>query len=128
MEINLGSILTEVILWVLGIIMTAIGGVIAVWVEKYVKDEQLKTTLASFHDLVRNSVLETYQIYVQELKDKDMFDGEAQKTALTACLDLIKANMPPRVEKWLKTNVSDIEGYLKNSIEAQIGALKNSGK
>ena len=128
MEINVGTILTEVILWFLGIVLTVIGGMIAVWIERYVKDEQLKTTLASFQELVRNSVLETYQVYVQELKDKDIFDAQAQKTALSACLDLIKGNMSPRVEKWLKTNVSDIEGYLKNSIEAQIGALKNSGK
>lgn len=128
MEINFGTILTEVILWVLGIVLTTIGSLIAIWVERLVKNEQLKTTLASFHDLVKNSVLETYQVYVEELKDKDMFNAEAQKTALSACLHLIKANMPPRVEKWLKSNVDDVEGYLKNSIEAQIGALKNSGK
>ena len=122
------AIFTELIIGIIGLVLSAVGAIIAVLINKYVANENLKTTLASFHDLIRNSVLETYQKYVEELKDKNMFDENAQKTALAACLSIIKANMPQRVEKWLKSNVSDIDEYLKSNIEAQIGALKNSGK
>ena len=122
------SILTEVLIGLIGLILTALGSVIAYLIDKYVKNEQLKTTLSSFHDLVKNSVLETYQKYVEELKDNDMFDLKAQKTALAACLDLIKSNMPQNVKTWLTANVSDIDGYLISNIEAQIGALKNSAQ
>lgn len=122
------GIFSEVVNGLIGLVITALGSIIAYLLDKYVKNEQLKTTLASFHDLVKNSVLETYQRYVEELKDKDMFNVQAQKTALAACVDLIKSNMPERVKKWLTANVSDIDGYLINNIEAQIGALKNSGK
>lgn len=126
MDIN--AILTELIIGIIGLILTALGTVITVLLNKYVANENLKTTLNSLHDVVRNSVLETYQKYVQELKDKNMFSPQAQKTALSACLDLIKGNMPRNVAEWLKTNVNDIDAYLKDLIEAQIGALKNSGK
>ena len=122
------AILTELIIGIIGLVLSAIGAIIAVLINKYVANEKLKTTLSSFHDLVRNSVLETYQKYVEELKDKNMFTAEAQKTALSACLSLIKGNMPRNVAEWLKSNVSDVDEYLKDNIEAQIGALKNSGK
>ena len=122
------SILTEVLIGLIGLILTALGSVIAYFIDKYVKNEQLKTTLSSFHDLVKNSVLETYQKYVEELKDNDMFDVRAQKTALAACLELIRTNMPQSVKTWLTANVSDIDGYLISNIEAQIGALKNSAQ
>ena len=122
------AILTELVIGIIGLILSAIGAIIAVLINKYVANEKLKTTLSSFHDLVKNSVLEIYQRYVEELKDNNIFDEEAQKKALSACLSLIKTNMPRSVEAWLKTNVSDVERYLKSNIEAQIGALKNSGK
>ena len=64
----------------------------------------------------------------EELKDKDLFTVDAQKMALAACLDLVKSNMPDRVRKWLTSNVSHVDEYIKDEIEAQIGALKNSGK
>lgn len=122
------NIFSEFLLGLIGIILTAFGTVIAVLIDKYIKNDQAKSAAASFHDLVRNSVLETYQVYVEELKDKNMFSAEAQKTALSACSELIKANMTPTVEKWLKSNFMNIDEYIVSNIEAQIGALKNSGK
>jgi len=122
------GILYEVIIGVIGLLLTAIGTIIATAINKHVSNENLKITLNSLHDLIRNSVLQTYQTYVQELKDKDMFDVEAQKTALSACLHLIKTNMSNNVLEWLTANVRDVDDYLKGLIEAQIGALKNSGK
>lgn len=122
------AIFSEIILTIIGIILTAIGGFVAVQIDKYVKNEQLKTTIASFHDLVRDSVLETYQVYVQELKDNNIFTEKAQNTALSACLEQIKANMPQRVETWLKSNVKGVDGYIISQIEATIADLKNSGK
>lgn len=122
------AIATETIIGIIGLVLTALGAFITYLINKYVKNEQLKTTISSFNDLVKNSVLETYQKYVEELKDKNMFDLKAQKTALSACLDLIKGNMPREVGKWLRTNVNDVDKYLKDCIEAQIGALKNNGK
>ena len=122
------SILTEVFIGLIGLIIAALGSLITYLINKYVKNEKLKTTINSFHELARSSVLTTYQVYVEELKNKNMFDAQAQKTALTACLDLIKVNMPEAVKKWLTDNVGDVDGYIKDEIEAQIGALKNSGK
>lgn len=125
---NWGEIGTQVILSIIGIVISAVGVIVTYLVNKYVSDAKLKSILTSLNTLVQNSVLEVYQTYVEALKKAGNFDAEAQKIALERCLALIKVNMPKELETWLKQNYSDIEGYLKSLIEAQIGYLKNNAK
>lgn len=125
---NWGEIGTQVILGIIGTLISTLGVYITYLINKYVKDNQLKTIISSLNNLVQNSVLEVYQTYVETLKKAGNFNAEAQKLALERCLALIKANMPKDVETWLKANYSNIESYLKSLVEAQIGFLKNKGK
>ena len=125
---NWGEIGTQVILGVLGVIISSLGVIVTYLVNKYVNDAKLKNILTSLNTLVQNSVLEVYQTYVEALKKAGNFDAEAQKLALERCLTLIKANMPKDIETWLKTNYSNVESYLKSLVEAQIGFLKNNAK
>ena len=124
---NWGQIGTEIIIGFAGILITALGAYVTYLINKYVKNQEVKEIINSLHQLVRDSVLEVYQTFVEELKDKDLFDKNAQKLALERCLELIRVNMPQRVKTWLEANVGDITAYLKSLIEAQIGSLKNSG-
>ena len=125
---NWNQILTEVILSVAGIIISALGLYLTYFINKKIKNEELKEIVNSLNELIKNSVLEVYQTYVEALKDNGMFDKKAQKLALERCLTLINTNMPERVKTWLKSNFTDIERYLKSLIEAQIALLKNGGK
>lgn len=118
---------TEIILSLVGVLFSALGVFVTYLINKYIKDQKTKDLINSLYDLVRNSVLEVYQTYVEELKDHDMFNVTAQKVALERCLALIKANMSIELKTWLEANYGDITAYLKSLIEAQIGALKNSG-
>lgn len=124
---NWGQIGTEIILGLVGVIFSALGVIITYLINKYIKDQKAKDILNSLHQVVRDSVLEVYQTFVEELKEKDIFDKNAQKMALERCLELIKTNMSNEVKTWLEANVGDITAYLKSLIEAQIGLLKNSG-
>ena len=121
------DIIKEVILGFVGLLFSVLGVYVTYLINKYVKDQKIKDILNSLHVLVRNSVLEVYQTYVEALKDKDIFDKEAQNEALERCLRLINTNMPNDVKAWLEANIGDIRAYLINLIEAQIGSLKNSG-
>ena len=121
---NWENILTEAIISVLGIVFSALGALVSYWISKLIKNEKLKKIADSLHEVVRNAVLEVYQTYVEGLKCADKFDLKAQKTALERALTIIKTNMPSEVETWLKSNVGDIEDYLKGLIEAQIALLK----
>ena len=124
---NWGQIGTEIIISLAGVVISALGLFLTYLINKYIKDQKVKDIINSLHQLVRNSVLEVYQTFVEELKDKDLFDKEAQNKALERCLGLIRANMPNDVKAWLEANVGDITAYLRSLIEAQIGSLKNSG-
>jgi len=123
-----GEISTQLILGIVGVIISALGVIVTYLVNKYVNDAKLKSILTSLNNLVQNSVLEVYQTYVEALKKAGSFDAEAQKLALERCLALIKANMPKDIETWLKANYSNIESYLKSLVEAQIGLLKTKAK
>ena len=118
---------TQVILGVIGVLITGLGTLITFLINKYVKNDQLKRILSSLNETVRNAVSEVYQTYVEDLKKDGMFDFNAQKEALSKELEIIKTNLPTDVMVWVKDNYTDIDGYLKSLVEAAIGLLKNSG-
>ena len=117
---------TEIILGIIGVVISGLGGLITYLINKFVKDNQLKTILNSLNDLVKNAVAEVYQTYVEALKKGGMFDANAQKEALERCLAVIKANMPNDVKKWLEANYASVEDYLKTLIEANVALLKKA--
>ena len=125
---NWAEIGTQVILGIIGVLITGLGTLITVLINKYVKNDKLKNILASLNEVVQKAVSEVYQTYVEALKKDGMFDAEAQKEALNKALEIIKANAPTDLMNWLKENYSDVDAYLKSQIEAAIGLLKNSAK
>ena len=118
---------TQVILGIIGVLITGLGTLITVLINKYVKNDKLKQILSSLNETIKNAVSEVYQTYVEALKKDGMFDADAQKEALNKALITIKQNLPVDVMKWLQANYTDIDAYLKSQIEAVIGLLKNSG-
>ena len=118
---------TQVILGIIGVLITGLGTLITVLINKYVKNDKLKQILSSLNETIKNAVSEVYQTYVEALKKDGMFDEAAQKEALNKALTTIKQNLPADVMKWLQANYTDIDAYLKSQIEAVIGLLKNSG-
>lgn len=125
---NWAEIGTQVIVGIIGILLTGLGTLITCLINKYIKNDKLKTILSSLNETVRNAVSEVYQTYVEALKKDGMFDAEAQKEALSKALEIIKTNLPSYVMNWVKENYSDIDAYFKSLIEAAIGLLKNNAK
>lgn len=125
---NWNEIGTQLIIGIIGIVISALGIYVTYLINKWVKDGELKNIITSLNQVVQQSVLNVYQTYVEELKCKNEFTLQAQKLALERCIKLIKVNLPIKVKEWLEANYEDIEAYLKTLIEAQIGLLKNGGK
>lgn len=115
---------TQVIIAILGVVISGLGIVFTYLINRFIKNDELKQIMTSLNELIKSAVLEIQQIYVDELKKNNVFDYEAQKRAIEKCLETIKANMPKKVEEWLKSNFNDIEGYLRTQIEAQVKLLK----
>lgn len=123
---NWNEIGTQVILGLIGVVISGLGVIITYLINKYIKNDKLKTIVNSLNELVKNSVLEVYQTYVEALKKDGMFDKEEQEIALNKCLNIVKKNMPMDAHNWLIENQEDIDSYLKFLIESTIGLLKNT--
>ena len=124
---NWNEIGTQMIIGILGVVISALGIFVTYLINKWVKNDELKQIMTSLYQLVESAVLDIQQTYVDELKKMNAFDYEAQKMAIEKCLKTIKANMPLKVETWLKSNYMDIDNYLRTLIEAQVKSLKIGG-
>lgn len=124
---NWNEIGTQVIIGIIGVVISGLGIVFTYLINRFIKNDELKQIMNSLNELVKSAVLDIQQTYVDELKKNNIFDYEAQKRAIEKCLDKVKANMPKKVEEWLKSNFNDIEAYLKTLIEAQVKLLKIGG-
>lgn len=124
--IDWGAIMNEIIIWFVGVILSALGAYITYLIRKHIKNEELKAMVEDFHELVKDNVLETYQTFVEELKDKNEFTKDAQKCALIKSRDHIVENLTQDMKDWITKNKGDINTFVESQIEAQIGALKNN--
>lgn len=79
-------------------------------------------------DLLEVTVIDciraTNQTYVNALKDKNAFDGEAQKEALALTTAAVQTILSEEAKNCLNLFVGDIEVLIKEKIEANIGLVK----
>ena len=122
------NIATQIILGIVGALITGLGTVITLLINKYVKNKETAAMLSNISEIVMKCVQETYQTYVQELKDKDIFDAEAQKTALNNCISNIKSLLTTEMSDYLSKNYADVEKFLKTLVESAINTLKITAK
>lgn len=81
--------------------------------------------LTSTVEVVTRAVKTTYQTYVQELKDKDMFTPEAQKEALAKAGEMALSQLTEDAKSWIASNFGDVGAWISNTIESVIYDLKN---
>lgn len=66
----------------------------------------------------------TNQTYVNALKDKNAFDGEAQKEALKITSKAVLAILSNEAKTYLANFVGDLDEIIKEKIEANIEEVK----
>lgn len=112
-------------------LLTIIGKFIIDWIR--VKQEEIK--LHSKNELankyidmvtqtVTNCVIATNQTYVDNLKNQDIFDKEAQKEAFNKTLNTVLAILSDDVVSYLDEFTGDAEQYLTTLIEAEVAKQK----
>lgn len=113
-------------------IIGVIGGYIIAFVNKKreqmeakVEDETLEKYIGLVSNLITDCVAATQQTYVQALKDKDMFDENAQKEALEMTFNAVKSLLSDKATECLLEAFTDLDSYIKYKIEAEIN--KNKG-
>lgn len=121
---NWAEIGTEILLSVIGVVISGLGIFITYLINKYIKNDQIKTYLNSLHDIVKACTQEVYQTYVDALKKNNAFDKEAQERALQLCLEKVNQNLPKDLKNWLDTYQVDVNKYLISLIESNVYLMK----
>lgn len=101
------------------------------WVDLKIQEAQAATDndtldryLNMLNQTVSDCVTETNQTYVEEMKDKDVFDIEAQKTAFKMTFDNVLKILGEDVIEYLKTAVGDLEALITSKIETEVNMQK----
>lgn len=113
----LGVIITGLVSW-------AVERTIA-WLNNKIKNTKGLKYLTDAITLVADAVKSTYQTYVQALKDKNAFNAEAQKTALSTAVNQVSNRMSEEVKKYITDNFGDLTEWITLQIESKLYDLKN---
>ncbi len=77
-------------------------------------------------DTITNCVIATNQTYVDNLKDKNAFDEEAQKVAFEKTYQAIMKTLNDEAYKYLEEIYGDLEEYIKTKIESEVKTQKKA--
>ena len=101
------------------------------FINQKVKEGKSKTNseiAIKYLDLLERTVVDcvraTNQTYVNALKEKNAFDGDAQKQALTQTTEAILAVLSDDAKDYLANITSDLETLVKEKIESTIDSMK----
>lgn len=75
-------------------------------------------------DTITTCVMATNQTYVSNLKKDNMFDKEAQKTALNMTADAVKQILSADAQKYLNETYGDVSALILQKIEAEVAKSK----
>lgn len=119
----------QILLSILGTVLTALAawGVerFTAWLNTKIKDSKALKLLTEALNIVQSVVKATYQTYVQSLKEKNMFDKEAQANALNMAIEAAKNMLSDEAKKYITENYGDLTEWLKLKIESTLYDLKN---
>ena len=122
------QILTEVIISILGIVITVVSGYIIAWINSKIKDEKIKRILNDALNIVSNGVDYVYQTYVEELKGTTLWDADAMKEASSRAMEYINANLTEEAKAFISKNGKDLAEWIKEQIEIAIKKSKDQDR
>lgn len=117
-----------IVILVTGVILpliTALGGYVISLINNKIKDTKLGNAIAKVEDIIESAVRNTYQTYVQKLKEQDNFTQEAQTQALVDTVNIIYNLTPKRLLELLEAFYPNLQEWFIVQIEACINKLKN---
>lgn len=89
-----------------------------------ISSEMAEKYMSMFEATVIDCIKATNQTYVNALKDKNAFDGEAQKEALKRTKDAVTAILSEDAKQYLTHFVGDLDAMIQEKIEANIETVK----
>lgn len=90
------------------------------------KDERARKYVEMVTETINKCVIATNQTYVESLKDQNIFDEAAQKEAFRRTYEAVLDILTGDAINFISEAYGDVEGYITNSIEAQVNLWKEN--
>lgn len=120
------EILTQVILYVVGVAISIGVGFLSYFIRKKIKSEEGQKLAQEALQIVSDGVNYVQQTYVSNLKGTDMWDEEAMKNASNQALQYITTNMSQQIKDYLEKNGDDLTTWISNQIEIAVNKNKKA--
>lgn len=88
------------------------------------KSETTKKYIEMLDNTITDCVLATNQTYVNALKAQGSFDIEAQKKAFQLTYKAVMDILTVEAQEYLNEAINDLDKYITNKIESQVGIAK----
>lgn len=106
-------------------------GILTIFIVKLIKAKSAEIASKTDNELVKkyinllaetisNCVICTNQTYVDALKEKGEFDGEAQKAAFALTYSAVLKILSEEAKMYLENIYGDLEQYITNAIECEV--------
>ena len=112
-------------------LLALIASVVIKFINQKIAESKAKTDselavkyLTMLDQTVVECIKATNQTYVNALKDKNAFDGEAQKEALKITSNAVLTILSNEAKAYLTNFVGDLDEIIKEKIEANIEEVK----
>ena len=91
-------------------------------------DELTKKYVDMLAKTITDCVVATNQTYVDNMKNQNCFDEEAQRHAFQMTYATVLSLLTDEAKKYLEAFYGDLNGYITNKIEAEVNWNKISAK
>lgn len=125
------DVLEMILSYLMPIVLTAICSFLIALIKKKItqvsqntKNSQISLYLALVESTIVDCIKATNQTYVDELKEKNLFDKTAQRLALQKTTDAVLAILSDEVKNNLSLYTDDLALFIQEKIEASIKLAK----
>ncbi len=122
------QILTQLVLWIISGVITAVGGAVIYLIKTRIKDEKIKNILLAGTQVVTDGLNYVQQIYVSNLKGTEGWTPEAMEKANEQAKDYIINNLSDEMKNYLAKNGKDLAEWAQEQIEIAITKAKEKKK
>ena len=109
----------QILLAIIGIIVTSLVSWLVerviVFINSKIQNNKNANILSNIVRIIGDAVKATYQTYAQALKDKDMFDKDAQINALNQAIDKIESKLTCDMKDFIAKNFGDANAWIKEN-------------
>lgn len=121
----------EWFLTILGVVGTALAGLITYGVERLVswlknktRNDKLNAALDFVAEMVNTAVVQTNQTFVDQLKKDGEFNKHNQEEAFRQTMEVTLDLIPKKIQDFLGKTYGDLDGLLTSLIESAVSRNK----